>query len=105
MVEARDEICLCSVWNETNSTQLSSYLNDKVIEPQQLTIYPKALVTVALNLEPEQLPQGQVGVVHEVPTGDSVTVYIPDSSGGEVNITSEMLHQEHFWAWRTVTFS
>ena len=37
-----------------------------------------------MNLEAEQLSQGQVGVVHEVPTGDSVTIYVPDSSGGEV---------------------
>ena len=105
--EATDEICLSksSVWNETSSTQVSNYLNDKVNEPKQLIIYPKALVRVTVNLESEQLSQGQVGVVHEVPTGDSVTVYIPDSSGGEVNITSEMLQQEQYLAWRTVTLS
>ena len=80
-------------------------MNDKVNERKQLIIYPKALVRVTVNLESEQLSQGQAGVVHEVPTGDSVTVYIRDSSGGEVNITSEMLQQEQYLAWRTVTLS
>ena len=63
-------------------------------EEKQLIIHPKALLRVTVNLESEQLSRGQLGVVHEVPSGDSVAVYIPDSSGGEVNITSEMLQQE-----------
>ena len=105
--EATDEICLCksSVWNETNSPHVSSHLNDKVNEPKQLIVYPKALVRVTVNLESEQLSQGQVGVIHEVPTGDAVTIYIPDSSGGEVDITPEMLEHEDYLTWRTVTLT
>ena len=105
--EATDEICLCksSVWNTTESRQVTSHLNDKVNEPKHLIVYPKALVRITVNLEAEQLSQGQVGVVHEVPTGDSVTIYVPDSSGGEVDITSEMLEQEQYLAWRTVTLT
>ena len=38
--------------------------------PKQLIVYPKALFRVTANLEAEGLSQGQVGVVHEVPTGD-----------------------------------
>ena len=104
--EATDEICLCksSVWNETNSPHVSSHLNDKVNEPKQLIVYPKALVRVTVNLESEQLSQGQVGVIHEVPTGDVVTIYIPDSSGGEVDITPEMLEHEEYLTWRTVSY-
>ena len=105
--EATDEICLSksSVWNQTESRQVANYLNDKVNEPKQLIVYPKALVRVTVNLESEQLSQGQVGVVHEVPTGDSVTIYVPDSSGGEVNITPEMLQREEYLTWRTVTLT
>ena len=105
--EAKDEICLSksSVWNETDSRQVSNHLSDKVNEPKQLIVYSKALVRVTVNLEAEQLSQGQVGVVHEVPTGDSVTIYVPDSSGGEVDITPGMLEREEYLTWRTVTLS
>ena len=75
------------MWNQTDSRQVSSYLSDKVNEPKRLIVNSKALV----NLEAEQLSQGQVGVVHEVPSDDSVTVYIPDTSGGDVDITQAML--------------
>ena len=94
--EATDEICLSksSVWNPTDSRQVANHLNDKLNEPKQLIVYPKALVRVTVNLESEQLSQGHVGVVHDVPTGDSVTLYVPDSSGGEVTITPEMLQRE-----------
>ena len=105
--EAKDEICLSksSVWNETNSRQVSNHLSDKVNESKQLIVYSKALVRVTVNLEAEQLSQGQVGVVHEVPTGDSVTIYVPDSSGGEVDITPGMLEREEYLTWGTVTLS
>ena len=105
--EAKDEICLSksSVWNETDSRQVSNHLSDKVNEPKELIVYSKALVRVTVNLEAEQLSQGQVGVVHEVPTGDSVTIYVPDSSGGEVDITPGMLEREEYLTWRTVTLS
>ena len=59
-------------------------------EPK-LIVYPKALLRVTLNMKEEQLSHSQVGVVHEVPTGDSVTFCIPDSSGGEVTITFERI--------------
>ena len=105
--EATDEICLSksSVWNVTNSTQVSNYLSDKVNESQKLIIYKEALVRVTVNLESEQLSQRQVGVVHEVPTGDSVTIHIPDTSGGDFDITSAMLEHEEYLNWRTVTLS
>ena len=105
--EATDEICLSksSVWNVTNSTQVSNYLSDKVNEPQKLMIYSKALVRVTVNLESEQLSQGQVGVVHEVPTGDSVTIHISDTSGGDFDTTPAMLEHEEYLNWRTVTLS
>ena len=105
--EATDEICLCksSVWNETNSPHVSSHLNDKVNEPKQLILYPKALVRVTVNLESQRLSQGQVGVIHEVPSGDAVTIYIQDSSGGEVGITPEMLEHEEYLTWWTVTLT
>ena len=105
--EATDEICLSksSVWNLTNSRQVSNYLSDKVNEPEKLIIYKKALVRVTVNLESEQLSQGQVGVVHEVPTGDSVTIHIPDTSGGDFDITPAMLEHEEYLNWRTVTLS
>ena len=105
--EATDEICLSksSVWNVTESTQVSNHLNDKVNEPKKLIVYKKALVRVTVNLESEQLSQGQVGVVHEVPTGDSVTVYIPDTSGGDVDITQAMLDNEEYLNWRSVTLT
>ena len=102
---ATDEICLAKskIWTATDSVQVTNHLNKEVNEPKQLIVYPKALLRVTVNMESEQLSQGQVGVVHEVPTGDSVTLYIPDSSGGEVTITSEMLQQEQYLAWRSVT--
>ena len=105
--EATDEICLSksSVWNVTESAQVSNHLNDKVNEPKRLIIYKKAIVRVTVNLESEQLSQGQVGVVHEVPTGDSVTVYIPDTSGGDVDITQAMLDNEEYLNWRSVTLT
>ena len=105
--EAKDEICLSKspVWSETDSRQVSNHLSDKVNELKQLIVYSKALVRVTVNLEAEQLSQGQVGVVHEVPTGDSVTIYVPDSSGGEVDITPGMLEREEYLTWRTVTLS
>ena len=105
--EATDEICLSksSVLNQIESRQVANHSNDKVNEPKQLIVYPKALVRVTVNLESEQLSQGQVDVVHEVPTGDSVTIYIPDTSGGEVNITPEMLQREEYLKWRTVTLT
>ena len=58
-----------------------------------------------VNLESEQLSQGQVGVVHNVPFGDSVTIHIPDTSGGEFDITPALLeHEEYeYLNWRTVT--
>ena len=98
-------VCKSSVWNETNSSHVSSHLNETVNEPKQLIVYPKALVRVTVNLESEQLYQGQVGVIHEVPTGDAVTIYIPDSSGGEVDISPEMLEHEEYLTWRTVTIT
>ena len=58
-----------------------------------------------MNLEAERLSQGQVGVVYEVPTGDSVTIYVPDSSGGEVDISPGMLEREEYLTWRAVTQS
>ena len=105
--EATDEICLSksSVWSQTDSRQVGNYLSDKVNEPKQLVVYHKALVRVTVNLESEQLSQGQVGVVHDVPTGDSVTIYVPDTSGGEVSITPEMLQREEYLTWRTVTLT
>ena len=71
--EATDEFSLSksSVWNETYSRHICNNLNDKVNVPKQLIVYPKALLIVTVNLEAEGLSQGQVGVVHEVPTGDS----------------------------------
>ena len=105
--EVTDEICLSksSVWNRTDSRQVSSYLSDKVNDPKRLILYSKALVRVTVNLEAEQLSQGQVGVVHEVPSGDSVTVYIPDTSGGDVDTTQAMLEHEEYLNWRSVTLS
>ena len=46
--EATDEICLSksSVWNQTESRQVANHLNDKVNEPKQLIVYPKALVRI-----------------------------------------------------------
>ena len=88
------------MWNETDSRQASNHLSDKINEPKQLIVYSKAPVRVTVNLEAEQLSQGQVGVVHEVPTGDSVTIYVPDSSGGEVDITPGMLEREEYLTWR-----
>ena len=55
----------------------------------------------SVNLESEQLSQGHVGVVHDVPTGDSVTLYVPDSRSGEATITPEMLQREEYLTWRT----
>ena len=103
--EATDEICLSksSVWNQTDSRQVGSYLSDKVNEPKRFIVYSKALVRVTVNVEDEQLSQGQVGVVHEVPSGDSDTVYIPDTSGGDVDITQAMLEHEEYLNWRSVT--
>ena len=105
--EATDEICLSksSVWNQTDSRQVGNHLSDKVNEPKHLIVYSKALVRVTVNMESEQLSQGQVGVVHEVPTGDSVTVFIPDTSGGDVDITQAMLDHEDYLNWRSVTLS
>ena len=102
--EAKDEIWLSksSVWNETGSRQVRNHLSDKVNEPEELIVYTKALMRVTVNLEAEQLSQGQVGVVQDVPTGDSVTIYVPDSSGCEIDITPEMLEQENYVTWRTV---
>ena len=51
------------------------------------------------------MSQGQVGVVHEVPTGDSATIHIPDTSGGDFDITPAMLEHEEYLNWRTVTLS
>ena len=105
--DATDEICLSksSVWNQTDSRQVSNHLSEKVNEPKNLIVYSKALLRVTVNLEAAQLSQGQVGVVHEVPTGDSVTVYIPDTSGGDVDITQAMLDHEDYLNWRSVTLS
>ena len=93
------------MWNEADSRQVSNHLSDKVNEPEQLIVYSKALERVTVNLEAEQLSRGQVGVAHEVPTGDSVTIYVTDSSGGEVDITPGMLEREEYLTWRTVTLS
>ena len=103
--EAEDEICLSksSVWNETDSRQVSNHLSNKVNEPKELIVYPKASVWVTVNLEAEQLSHGQVGVFQKVPTGYSVSIYVQYSSGGEVDITPQMLEHDQYLTWRTVT--
>ena len=57
-----------------HTRQVANHLNDKVNEPKQLIVHAKALVMVTVNLESEQLSQGQVQVVHDVARGDSVTI-------------------------------
>ena len=90
---------------ESDRFSSSSYLSDKANEPKRLIVYLKALVRVTANLEAEQFSQGQVGVIYEVPSGDSVTVYIPDTSDGDVDITQAMLEHEEYLKWRSVTLS
>ena len=89
----------------TACRHVCNYLNDKISEPKQLIVYQKPWMRVTVNLEAELLYLGHVGLIHEIPTGDSDKVYTTDANIGDVDITPAVLERHEYKNWRSVILS
>ena len=106
IVGATDEVCLAksSSWNKTTSQEIKALLDKRVNEPHQLVLYKGALVRITVNMEDLNISQGQVAIIHELPTqSNALHLYIPPWNIDSTNITPETISSELYLAWRKIT--